>query len=139
HYLFWRPITAIANADADGNPRTEADPSWQPLIVTPPYPEYTSGANNVTGATTRILRNFFRTNNFTFIVPTNVPQAHPTRTYRHFTEAADDVVIARIYEGIHYAFSDLEARKQGESVANWVFHRFLRPVRDDGDDDDDEQ
>jgi len=112
HYLFWRPITAIENADTDGNPRTEAAPSWLPLIATPPYPEYTSGANNVTGATTRILRSFFRTNNLTFTVTTNVPQAQQqTRTYRHFTEAADDVVIARIYEGIHYAFSDLEARK----------------------------
>jgi hypothetical protein len=93
----------------------------------------------VTGATTRILRSFFHTNNLTFTVTTNVPQAlQQTRTYRHFTEAADDVVIVRIYEGIHYAFSDSEARKQGESVAQWVFRRFLRPVRDDAENDDDQ-
>ena len=137
HYLFWRPITAIENADTDGNPGTEAAASWQPLIVTPPYPDYTSGANNVTGATTRILRSFFHTNNLTFTVTTNAPQAQQqTRTYRHFTDAADDVVIARVFEGIHFEFADSEARKQGESVAQWVFRRFLRPVRDDGDDDD---
>src|SRR5215467_12970556 len=68
HYVFWRPITAIQNGDNDGNAKTDGDPTWQPLIVTPPYPEYTSGANNVTGAITRILRSFFGTNDMTFPV-----------------------------------------------------------------------
>ncbi len=129
HYLFWRPITAIQNASGDGDPRTTADPFWEPLIVTPPYPDYTSGANNVTGAITRILRSFFDTNNLTITVTTTVPQAQQqTRTYSRIADVADDAVVARIYEGIHYAFADIEARKQGESVADWVFRRFLRPV-----------
>lgn len=137
HYAFWRPITAIQNGNNDGNPKTAGDPAWQPLIVTPPYPDYTSGANNVTGAITRILRRFFSTNKMTFPVTTTVPQAVlQTRTYHRFTDAADDVVSARVYEGIHFAFADSEARRQGESVAKWVFKHFLRPVRDHDDDDD---
>jgi hypothetical protein len=140
HYVFWRPITAIQNGDDDGNPKTTGDPAWLPLIVSPPYPEYTSGANNVTGAITRILRSFFGTNKVTFPVTTTVPQAvQQTRMYQRFTDAADDVVIARVYEGIHFAFSDSEARKQGESVAKWVFKHFLRPFNDDGDGEDDDQ
>jgi hypothetical protein len=135
--VFWRPITAIQNGDNDGNPKTDGDPGWQPLFVTPPYPDYTSGANNVTGAITRIFRSFFGTNQMTFSVTTTAPQAvQQTRMYRHFTEAADDVVIARVYEGIHFAFADSEARMQGESVAKWVFKYFLRPVQDNGDDND---
>ena len=56
HYAFWRPVTAIVEADNDGNPQTAADASWQPLINNPNYPDYTSGANNVAGAMTRTLR-----------------------------------------------------------------------------------
>ena len=106
--------------------------------MTPPYPDYTSGANNVTGAITRILRSFFGTNEMTFSVTTTVSQAvQQTRQYSRFTDAADDVVIARVYEGIHFAFADIEARKQGESVAKWAFEHFLRPVQDHDEDDHD--
>lgn len=139
HYVFWRPITAIQNGDNDGNPNTDGDPGWQPLIASPPYPEYTSGANNVTGAITRILRRFFGTNEITFPVTTTVPQAvQQTRMYRKFTDAANDVVIARVYEGIHFATSDSEARMQGENVAKWVFKHFLRPVHDNNKDENDD-
>jgi len=47
HYVFWRPVTAIQEGDNDGNPRTVGDFSWQPLTNTPPYPDYTSGANGL--------------------------------------------------------------------------------------------
>ncbi len=49
---FWRPITAIQEGDNDGSPKTAGDPSWKPLLNTPNYPDYTSGANNVTGSVT---------------------------------------------------------------------------------------
>jgi hypothetical protein len=39
HYNYWRPITAIREADSDGNPDTIADPTWTPLVETPPIPE----------------------------------------------------------------------------------------------------
>ena len=42
-----------AEGEFDGNPNTIGDPTWQPLVNTPPYPEYTSGANSVTGAATK--------------------------------------------------------------------------------------
>ena len=40
HYLFWRPVMAIRNADIDGNAATQADPAWTPLLTTPNHPEY---------------------------------------------------------------------------------------------------
>jgi hypothetical protein len=58
HNTSWRPITAIRNGDSDGNPETVADPNWEPLQNNPNYPEYSSGANNVTGAVTRMLALF---------------------------------------------------------------------------------
>jgi membrane-associated phospholipid phosphatase len=42
-YNFWRPQPAIARASEDGNPATMADPTWLPLVPTPPHPEYPSG------------------------------------------------------------------------------------------------
>ena len=118
HYVFWRPVTAIQEGDNDGNPETTGDQNWQPLVNNPNYPDYTSGANNVTGATTRALALFFGTNEMTFSVTTTNPAAiQQTRTYDRFTDAAADVVNARIYEGIHFRFADVEARKQGRRVA----------------------
>jgi hypothetical protein len=58
HYLLWRPVTAIQEGDEDGNPETVGDPTWLPLIAAPAYRDYTSGANGVTGATTRSLAPF---------------------------------------------------------------------------------
>jgi hypothetical protein len=141
HYVRWRPLTAIQEADNDGNPETVGDPNWQPLINNPNYPEYTSGANNVTGAATRALALFFGTDEMTFSATTTNPAAlQQVRTYNRFSDAAADVVNARIYEGIHFRFSDVRARKQGRHVAQWVFSHFLRSVdsddRDDGDHDD---
>lgn len=138
HYVTWRPITAIQEGDADGNPRTVADLNWQPLLNTPNYPDYTSGANNVTGAVTRMLQLFFKTHEMTFSVTTTNPLAlQQTRTYSRFADAADDVVNARIYEGIHFRFSDTVARSQGREIAKWAYKHFLRPVNDRDDDDND--
>jgi hypothetical protein len=131
-YNFWRPITAIRLGDDDTNPRTIGDPNWQPLINTPNYPDYTSGANNVTGAATRSLALFFGTDEMTFIVTTtNAAAIQQTRTYNRFSDAADDVVTARVFEGIHFRFADAEARKQGRHVAQWAFGHFLKPLGDD--------
>src|SRR5262247_3187153 len=131
-YNFWRPITAIRLGDDDTNPRTVGDPDWQPLINTPNYPDYTSGANNVTGAATRALALFFGRDKMSFTVTTTNPMAiQQTRTYNRFSDAADDVVTARVFQGIHFCFADAEARKQGRHVAQWAFSHFLRPLGDD--------
>src|SRR5882724_3122001 len=136
HYVFWRPLTAIQEGDNDGNPETVGDLNWQPLINNPNYPDYTSGANNATGAVTRMLALYFETDQKTFSVATTNPAAvQQTRTYDRFSDAAADVVNARIYEGIHFRFADVQARKQGRHVAQWVFSHFLRSVDDDDHDD----
>jgi hypothetical protein len=130
YYVFWRPITAIREGNNDGNPDTAGDSSWLPLIITPPYPDYTSGANNVTGAVTRSLELFFGTDVMHFKVTTTNRGATimETRKFSRFSDAATEVVNARIYEGIHFRFADTEARTQGTRVATWAFEHFLRPL-----------
>jgi hypothetical protein len=136
-FNFWRPITAVQEGNNDGNPRTVGDPTWAPLISTPPYPDYTSGANNLAGAMTRILKRFFRSDKMTFVITSTTAPTDP-RTYTRFSDVADDMVEVRIYEGIHFRFADVDARRQGEQVANQAFRKFLRPLHGHDDDDEDD-
>jgi hypothetical protein len=127
-YVLWRPVTAIQEGENDGNPATAGDPGWQPLLNTPPYPEYSSGANNVTGALTRILALFFGKDDMAFTVSSLYPQAaQKTRTYSRFSEMASDMVDTRIYQGIHFRFGDEAGRDQGTQVAEWVFGHVGTP------------
>jgi hypothetical protein len=129
HYAFWRPITAIREGDKDDNPQTTAAPTWEPFLNTPPYPDYTSGANAVVGALTRMLELFFGTDHLPFTVVSEHPLADPkTRTYQRFSELASDTVEVRIYHGVHFRFADEEGRSQGRAVAQWVFDHVLRPT-----------
>jgi hypothetical protein len=142
NYNFWRPITAIQQLlpeDNDGNPLTTADPTWTPLIATPPYPDYTSGANNLSGSFTTIVTRFFDADKVTFKVTSTAPQAVPNvRTYNRFSDLADEVVDARIFLGIHFRSADTAARREGTRVARQAFNHFLRPVHDRGHDHDKE-
>jgi hypothetical protein len=129
YYFFWRPSTAIHEGDNDGNPRTDGDPAWLPLINDPPYPDYTSGANSITGAFMRTLGLFFGDDAFTFDVTSTVPVVlQKTRTYSRFSDVAADVVEARILLGIHFRFADVVARRQGKQAADWAFSHVLRPL-----------
>ena len=131
HYAVWRPSTAINEGDNDGNPATVGDPSWQPLVANPPYPDYTSGANNVMAAWSHTLARFFGTNHMTFQVTSLAPLAvQKTRTYERFTDLQQEVVNARIYLGIHFRFADVAARNQGRHVAEWAFDHFLLPCNE---------
>lgn len=129
-YSFWRPITAIHEGEFDGNAATTGDPAWQPLINNPNYPDYTSGANNVTAAMTRTLALYFGTDRQAFEVTSLAAQAvKKSRWYYRFSDAARDMVDARVYLGIHFRFADVAARTQGTRVADWTFNHFLLPLR----------
>jgi hypothetical protein len=125
YWNFWRPITAIQEGDNDGNPKTAGDPTWLPFLPTPPYSDYTSGANNLTGAMTRTLERLFgdRTAFSVFSTPAN-----RTIVYARFSDMADDVVDVRIYQGIHFRFADEVARRQGTRAADWAVSHFLKPL-----------
>ena len=126
---FWRPVTAIRQGDQDGNRETAGDPEWTPLLNTPNYPDYTSGANNLSGAASTIVSRFFGGDQLAFTL-TSVTIAAPNnvRHYTRISDAAQDVVDARIYLGIHFRFADSVALRQGTHVASWVFTHFLRPI-----------
>jgi hypothetical protein len=126
-YPFWRPITAIQLAGTDDNPATDSDPSWQPMLATPPYPDYVSGYSGLIGAFTRALRETFHTHQLqlTFI-STAVPNV--TRFYDSEKAACQEVVDARVWLGIHFRSADVRGAQMGQQVADWALDRYFRPV-----------
>ena len=126
-YNFWRPSMAIRAGEFDGNPDTVGDPAWTPLVPNPPYADYTSGANNISSAAMRAISLFFGTNDMTFTVKKSDAV---TRTYTRFSDVRDEVVEARILQGIHFRFADEKARKQGEHIAQWANGHFFQPRED---------
>ena len=126
-YDFWRPVTAIRNADLDNNPATSADPTWTPLLVTPPFPSYTSGHSTFSGAASAVLANFFETDQIAFTTSSQ-GFAVPDRSYSSFSQAADEAGISRIYGGIHYSFDNVDGLASGRSLGDFVFDTQLQSV-----------
>ena len=133
-YNFWRPITAIREADTDGNPATIADPNWVPLgspgdgVVpdfTPPFPAYISGHSTFGAATFGVLAAFYHTDRMTFSLHSDeLPGV--TRTYHSFSQAADEIGESRIYLGVHWPFDNQYGKSVGHSVAQWVMAHELK-------------
>ena len=129
HFNFWRPVTAIREGDDDDNARTVGDSTWEPLAVTPPYQDYSSGANCLAAAITTILQLYFGTDEFHYQVATTAPAVTVNpRHYQRFSQAQEETVEVRILQGIHFRFADDAGRRQGRRIAHWAFQRFLRPV-----------
>jgi hypothetical protein len=129
-WSFWRPITAIRQGDDDGNAKTVGDPAWTPLEGNPPYPEHSSGYNCVTGAFMHTAGAFFGKKPMTFDVVRKVPGvADVTRTYEQFTDVVDDVIDARVYQGIHFRAADVQGAGIGKDVAHWLDKHFFQPVK----------
>jgi hypothetical protein len=126
-YGIWRPSTAIQLADTDGNPATAADPSWTPLLVNPPYPDYVSGYNSVAASASRALERLVGRQplNLT-LTSTAVPGA--VRHYDCGAALRADVVDARIWLGIHFRSADVAARDLGVAIADWSLDRYFQPV-----------
>ena len=97
------------------------------VVSDPAYPDYVSGANGLTGAFTGMLRDFFGTDDMAFTVKKTATKAiDKEREFTSFSQAAQEVVDARILLGIHFRSADEEARRLGERVSHWTFQKFLR-------------
>jgi hypothetical protein len=135
----WRPITAIRNADTDGNPLTKANKNWVPLLdFSPPFPGYISGHATFGGAWAATMKAFFGTDNITFSATSDEPaSAGVVRTFRSFSEAGYEDAISRIYLGVHFRMDAEDGFQQGylmgTSMANNFFERTCRAdVSNDG-------
>ena len=95
------------------------DENWQPVLQTPPFPEYTSGHSVVSGAGSTALTSIFG-DGFTYDDDTEVAYGLPVRSFTSFTHAADEAAISRMYGGIHYRMAIEVGVKQGRDLGNFV-------------------
>jgi hypothetical protein len=152
-YQAWRPVTAIREADDDGNPSTIADPYFTPLGApasnltgpdfTPPFPAYTSGHASYGSALFQILRKFFGTDQiaFTFVsdewngvTRDNDGGVRPLipRSFSSLSEAEEENGQSRIFLGVHWSFDKTRGIDQGRRIGGYVFHRAFPPLEHHG-------
>jgi hypothetical protein len=128
-YQFWRPITAIRNADKDGNPDTTADPTWQSLLGVPGHPEYPSQHGCFTAAFTDALAAALHTQHIDVTMPGGENGSNVLTTTQHFDtvdDVQDQVVDARVWLGFHFRNSVEQGNKLGNRVAGWELKRYFK-------------
>jgi membrane-associated phospholipid phosphatase len=124
-YEYWRPITAIRSGSTDGNPATRGDGAWEPLCVTPPFPEYPSThAATAAAAASALARELGDRHSFTVTNP-----AGESRTYRRFSAAAYEQGVSRIYCGIHFRDAMRVGFRLGRQVARHADATSIQPLR----------
>jgi PAP2 superfamily len=101
-YGFWRPVTAIRNADIDGNELTQRDPAWLSLIDAPMHPEYPSGHAILASSMATVLKADFGGEAMP-LLSTSSPTGKPgLRTWSRPEDFVREIGDARIWGGIHY-------------------------------------
>ena len=129
HYNLWRPITAIRNAEDDGNPATVPDAGWAPLINTPNHPEYPCGHCTFAATTAAVLKSEVgnappggvRVSSLS--IPNSAVQVLPT-----FDDWVREVSFSRTLGGVHYRFSNEAGEAIGRQAGELAIASVLRPL-----------
>ena len=137
HYRFWRPVTAIRTADADGNPDTEADPTWTPLQPTYPMPDHDSAHSVEGGAAAEVLKRVFGSDDIPFSacslsLPAGSTCADATpvlRSFTSFSAAAEENGLSRILVGIHFRNATEEGIQHGRKIGRRAVSMLLNRIQ----------
>src|SRR5215831_14139438 len=119
----WRPITAIRAATDLNIRELKGDAGWEPLLVTPPHPDYPSAHAVFSGAAEAVLRGFFG-NDHVDVSVTALGPFGVTRTYHRFSELTEEVNNARVWGGIHFRSADLDGAEIGRKIGEVVMRDF---------------
>ncbi|GAC1646874.1 MAG: hypothetical protein NVS4B3_00040 [Gemmatimonadaceae bacterium] len=105
------------------------DEAWEPLLQTPPFPEYTSGHSVVSNAAAAVLSDEFGSA-LAFVDDSENEYGLPTRSFSSFQQAADEAAISRLYGGIHYRRAIEQGAIQGRKLGALVVQRIRTHVKD---------
>jgi PAP2 superfamily len=114
---FWRPVTAIAFAEPQLN--------WMSFIVTPPFPDYTSGHSTVSAAAATVLPLFYDTEDLPFTTGSDVLPG-VFRSFSTCLDAAEEAAASRIYGGIHFRTASEDGLQAGTSIGEWTVANYLQ-------------
>ena len=116
-YNYIRPVTAI---------KAQLDPAFEPLLITPPFPEYPSGHSTQSGAAAVVLSAMFG-EDFAFTDATHEADGLPARSYPSFWAAAEEAGVSRLYGGIHFRSAIEQGLEQGRCVGAFAAALRTRP------------
>ena len=125
-FNFWRPVTAIRNADLTGNPATPRDASWLPLGDTPMHPEYPCAHCITSAAVAAVLRGVVG-EDVGEITLTSPTAPGVVRRWTRLDDYRDEVSNARIWAGFHYRFSTEAGKDMGRKIGELTVATQLRP------------
>lgn len=111
-----RPVTVI---------REHLASEWNPILQTPPFPEYTSGHSVISAAAASVLAAVFG-NNTAFRDTTELPYLGLERSFSSLQAASDEVSMSRVYGGIHYRSAVINGQKQGQQIGDYFIGTFLK-------------
>jgi len=126
HYNFWRPVTAIRNADQTGNPSTPRDAAWMPLGETPLHPEYPCAHCITAAAVAAVLRGVVG-EDIGALTLTSSAAPGVTRTWTRLDDYVNEVSNARVWAGFHYRFSTIVGVDMGRKIGELTVSTQLRP------------
>jgi hypothetical protein len=124
HYVSWRPETAIHDAAADGNQRTDPDVTWTPFIVTPCFPGYPSAHATLSNAAREVIEQLYGYGPIS-ITLTSAAVPGVTLNYTSLSQITDDIDDARVYGGIHFRTDQDAGSALGRRVGQYVINHNL--------------
>lgn len=127
HYNFWRPVTAIRNADQDGNDATERDASWSPFIETPMHPEYPCAHCIISSTLGAVLKAEIGSGPTPTLSTTSPTAPGVVRSWTKIPDFVQEVANARIYDGVHYRNSTQVGTAMGKQIGELVAAKYLKP------------
>ncbi|MES2268539.1 MAG: vanadium-dependent haloperoxidase [Bacteroidota bacterium] len=108
------------------------DQKWQPVLQTPPFPEYTSGHAVISYASAEVLT-YLLGDNFAYTDNTEIPFGSGERDFKSFLNAAAEASMSRFYGGIHYKESIENGNLQGQNIGKGIINKIakagIKPVR----------
>ena len=128
HYRFWRPETAIAAADTDGNDQTAPDPAFVPFLTTPCFPSYPSAHASASYAAEEVARRTLGASGHSIFL-THAALPDVALNYISFNQITRDIDDARVYGGIHFRFDQQAGAVQGRKIGKYIYKNTLRPRR----------
>lgn len=127
HYNFWRPVTAIRNADIDGHDATQREPSWHSLIEAPMHPEYPSGHSILASTVATVVKADAGTGPMSTLATSSPTLKGATRRWTSTEDFVREVSDARVWGGIHYRAATQAGEAMGQRIGELAAQRLQAP------------
>lgn len=116
--VYPRPVTVIKHM---------VDENWEPVLQTPPFPEYTSGHSVLSNSVAKTLIQIFGDKQ-AFTDTTEMEFQGLKRSFTSIQGAADEACISRLYGGIHFRPAIEEGKKQGQAIGDFFAEKVITKI-----------